>query len=115
MRKTRTYFYTLIAITIIVCLGFLLNIQLIQSLSRSAFHSALTPWLAATAAICAFIFLNNKHYWLIMLGSSIICALFFHFISAGMNSLSVLGLLGRTLGFLSIVYLLNYIRLIFRK
>lgn len=115
MKKRNIYLYILISAVAIILFGFLLEISLIKDTSRSTFNSAINPWIAASAAICAFLFINKKHYWFIMLGCAIIISIALQFLVFKASGISINLILIRSLAFLSIVYILNYLKLLIGK
>ena len=113
MKKSTAYFSILIITLAIVLIGYLVPVGSIKHFAHAAFHAAFNPWIAASAAVCAFIFLNNKHYWLINIACAFIIAIAFVLIHKG--GLGVFSILSKAVAFVYIVYILNYIRLILGK
>lgn len=113
MKKSTAYFSILIITLAIVLIGYLVPVGSIKHFAHAAFHAAFNPWIAASAAACAFIFLNNKNYWLINIACSVIIAVAFVLIHKG--GLGAFGILSKAVAFIYIVYILNYIRLIIGK
>ncbi len=114
MRKKSTYLYFLALIVILVAAGYALNIHLIKNAAIAIIKNMKDLWICASAAVCAFIFMGNKHYWLINIGCGVIAALIMEIAvrghSLGLYSLSII-----TLAFLGIVYLLNLVKVVFTK
>lgn len=83
MKKSTAYFSILIITLAIVLIGYLVPVGSIKHFAHAAFHAAFNPWIAASAAACAFIFLNNKNYWLINIACAVIIAVAFVLIHKG--------------------------------
>lgn len=113
MKKNTAYFSILIITLVVVLIGYLVPVGSIKHSAHTAFHAAFNPWIAVSAAACAFIFLNNKHYWLINIACAVIIAVAFVLIHKG--GLGAFGILNKAVAFIYIVYILNYIRLIIGK
>lgn len=77
------------------------------------FMPRLIPGLPLRPLPGAFIFLNNKNYWLINIACAVIIAVAFVLIHKG--GLGAFGILSKAVAFIYIVYILNYIRLIIGK
>ena len=113
MKKNTTYLTILIATIAIVLIGFLLPVPTIKSFVLSTYKVSLTPWIAVSAAACAFIFLNNKHYWLIIIACGLICGILVLLLNN--NSISAYKVITRTTAFTYICYILNYIKFLIGK
>lgn len=114
MRKKSTYLYFLALIVILVAAAYALNIHFIKSAAHGIIHSAANPWIFASAAVCAFIFMGSKRYWLINIGCALIAALVIELLIKG-HHLGLYSLTICALAFLSVVYLLNLIKVVFTK
>lgn len=114
MRKKSTYLYLLTAIIIIIAIGFIMNISQIKSVTNTTLTMMTSPWVCAAAAICAFIFIGNKNYWLINGGCAFIASLAIQFLVIGSGA-GLYTILVRALAFLIVVYLLNLIKILFTK
>lgn len=114
MRKKSTYLYFLAIIVILIAAGYALNIHLIKNATVSILKNMRDLWICASAAICAFIFMGNKHYWLINIGCAIIAALVIELLVKG-HHLGIYSLSIIALAFLGIIYLLNLIKVVFTK
>lgn len=114
MRKKSTYLYFLALIVILIAAAYALNIHFIKSAAHGIIRSAANPWICASAAVCAFIFMGNKHYWLINIGCALIAALIIELLVKG-HHFGIYPLTISMLAFLSVVYLLNLIKVIFTK
>lgn len=114
MRKKSTYLYFLALVTILVAAAFALNITVIKSAVHTLFSMISNPWVCAAGAISAFIFTGNKYYWLVNIAVALIVSLLIQFfvINGGFATYTILI---RALAFLSIVYLLNLIRVLIAK
>lgn len=114
MTKTRTYFTILIIAVAIIAAGYIVNIHAIKHFTDLCLGHAGNNILAVSAAVCAFIFLGNKNYWLINLGCSAAIALLLQFIIKG-NGFSILIFATQIVTFLSIIFLMNLIKLVVNK
>lgn len=114
MSKTMTYFYILTAIAIVAAVGYIMNIGLIKSFYNLCFQFAQQNILSVSAAICAFIFLGNKNYWLIMAGCAIATAIIIQFVIIGHNG-SELVWAARIATFLGVVFIMNFVKLLVNK
>lgn len=114
MSKTKSYFTILIAALVVIAIGFIMNINMIKSFVVMCFNFAGNNIQSITAAVCAFIFLGNKNYWLIMLGCAIITALVVQIVVMG-QSAGILILAARTVTFMAIVFLMNFAKLLINK
>ena len=113
MKKSTAYLTILIATIAIVLIGFLLPVPTIKSFAISTYKVAFNPWIAASAAACAFIFLNNKHYWLIIIAGGLICGILVLLLNN--KNINAYGILTRATAFSYICYILNYIKFLIRK
>ncbi len=114
MSKTKTYMTILVAAIAIIVIGFIMNINMIKSFVMMCFEFAGNNIQSVAAAICAFIFLGNKNYWLIMLGCAIITALAVQVVVMG-QSAGILILTARVVTFMAIVFLMNFAKLLINK
>lgn len=114
MRKKSTYIYTLLAVSLLIVIGFILNIPIIRNNALMIFNFMGNPWVAVTAAVSAFIFMGKKHYWLINGAVAIIASLGIQYLIIS-HSAGIVTIIGRAVAFLVIVYVLNLIRVIFSK
>lgn len=114
MRKKSSYLYFLATIIILIAAAFALNISVIKTLTHSVLTMATSPWVCAVAAISAFIFTGNKHYWLINTAAAVIAAIAIQFFIIG-GSLVLMIILARVLAFLAIVYILNLLKILIVK
>ena len=74
MSKTKSYFTILAIAVIIIAAGYIMNIAAIKSFTSQYLTFAGQNILSVSAAVCAFIFLGSKNYWLIILGCAIAAA-----------------------------------------
>ena len=113
MKTGTTYFTILIATIATITIGFLLPVPAIKSFTLTSYQVAFNPWLAVSAAACAFIFLNNKHYWLMIICCGLITGILI--LALNNKSINTYGVLTRATAFTYICYILNYIRYIIGK
>lgn len=116
MSRKKLYFTILIAALILVAAAFLLNIKPI-AVTLGVMRGMINEWpVWISAVICAFVFSKFKNYWLVMLVCAFAtsCAvqafLFSPLIKAGFYTISV-----RALLFMCIVFIIDYLRLIFKR
>ncbi len=114
MSKTKSYFTILAAAVIIVAVGYIMNIASIKSFTAQCLGFAGQNVLSVSAAVCAFIFLGNKNYWLIILGCAIAAAIIIQFLIIG-HGAGIITLAARTVTFLAIVFLMNFVKLMINK
>ena len=113
MSKKKTYFSILIAAVVIIALAYLLNIGQLKSFLNSCAHYASNNWLSTTAAVCAFVFLGNRNYWLLMLGCALATAIILQLIK--MSGLGLMATLAMIISFVAIVFVMNLIKLVINK
>lgn len=114
MSKTKSYFTILIAVIAIIAVGYIMEIGTITSFTNKCLNYAGQNILSVSAAICAFLFLGNKNYWLIILACGVATALIIQFAILGGN-LNVINLAARVATFMSIVFLMNFAKLLIDK
>lgn len=114
MRKKSAYLYFLAVAAILIAAAFVLNISFIKSAVHSVLHMVSSPWVCAAAAVSAFIFTGNKHYWLVNIAVALIVAVLIQFFIIG-GSFVPYTILMRALAFLCIVYVLNLVRVLFTR
>ena len=112
--KKQHYLYVLAAIIITIAVGYMMHIHFIKSISHQTAHMMFSAYVCIPAAVCAFIFLNNKHYWLLNIAAALITALVIQYGIIG-GGAGVITILSRALAFLAIVYLLNLVTVILNK
>ena len=113
MKKSTAYLTILVVTITIVLVGFFLPIPTIKSFALNTYNTVFNAWIAISATACAFIFLNNKHYWLTI----IICGIITSILISLLNNKGINGyqILTRTTAFSYICFALNYIRLLIGK
>ncbi len=114
MSKTKTYFMILAVAAIVVAVGYIMNIAAIKSFSTMCFNYAGDNWVSVTAAVCAFVFLGNKNYWLILLACAVVAALITQLVIIG-QGIGIMTLAARCVAFLSIAFLMNFVKLLINK
>lgn len=112
--KKNTALYILGTLICLIIAAFIFNIPLIKNISLSTFGMMKSIYVIGSAAICAFIFINNKNYWLIIAGVSIIISLMIQYGVTG-HGAGIYTITTRALAFVVVVYLLNLVRVIFNK
>ncbi len=114
MNKTKTYFAILIIAVAIIAIAYVFNIGQIKSFVSMCLNYAGNNILTTTAAICTFIFIGNKNYWLILLGCALIISLIVQVVISG-HGAGVINTLAQMTTFMSIAFLMNLIKLIINK
>lgn len=114
MRKKSTYLYFLALVVILIASAYALNIHFIKSATHSIMHAVANPWICVSAAASAFIFIGNKRYWLVNIGCAVIVAVILDLVVKG-HHLSAYSLSISVLAFLSVVYILNLIKILISK
>ncbi len=114
MSKTKIYFTILAAIVIVVAIGYIMNINAITYFFNLCLGFAGQNILSVSAAVCAFVFLGNKNYWLIMFGCAVVASLLIQVVIVGQNA-GIVVLAARTATFLAIVFLMNFVKLLINK
>ena len=114
MSKTKIYLIILAITIIAIAAGYIMNIQIIKTICASAIAYAKKPALSVTAAVCAFLFLGNKNYWLIIAGCAIVTSLTIQYLVIG-HGAALFTVAVRACTFIAIVYLMNLVKLIFNE
>ncbi|MBQ7285090.1 MAG: hypothetical protein IJW72_02420 [Alphaproteobacteria bacterium] len=114
MNKTKSYFTILIAVTAVIAVGYIFNIANIIYFTKQCLNYAGNNVIATSAAVCAFIFLGNKSYWLILSGCAAATSLLFQFVING-HGAGLITTLAQMATFLSLAFLMNLVKLIINK
>lgn len=114
MSKKQTYLFILAMGLILIFIGQFMHVSYISRWVSSTWRWMQSPYILVSAAICAFIFINNKKYWAINTGIALIVSLIIQYLILGGGG-SVYVILVRAFAFLVIVYLLNLIKVILDK
>ena len=115
MTKKSTYFSILVTAIIIAVAGVLLNIKPIVSV-LDTMRDMFNEWpIWVLAVICGIVFAKFKHYW----GSILICAIVVAlgsqiYFSGSPSNLDLYRACVRGFSFLGIVFIVDYIRFIFK-
>ena len=106
--KKNTALYILAVIICLFLAAFVFHVPALRHLFHNLYGMLQSPY------ICAFLFINTKNYWLIIAGCGIAAALIIQFAvighGAGLYTIAV-----RALAFVTVVYLLNLVKVIFAK
>ena len=112
--KKNTALYILAAIICLLLAAFVFHIPALKHLFHNLYGMLQSPYILVSAAVCAFLFINTKNYWLIITGCGVAAALIIQFAvmghGAGLYTIAV-----RALAFVTVVYLLNLVKVIFTK
>ncbi|MBR1605097.1 MAG: hypothetical protein IJ660_03195 [Alphaproteobacteria bacterium] len=114
MTKKQTYLFLLAMGLLIIMAAHFMHISYVNHLVNSTWKWMQSPLVFGPAAICAFVFMNNKRYWMINIAAALIVSLVIQFFVVK-GSLVVDAVLIRGFAFLVIVYLLNLIKVILDK
>ena len=115
MTKKSTYFSILVAAVIIAVAGVLLNIRpIVQVLDTM--RDMVNEWpIWVLAVVCGIVFTKSKHYWLSILACAVVVTLGAQiYFSGSMSNLDLYRACVRGFGFLGIVFIVDYIRFIFK-
>lgn len=108
--KKNTALYILAVIICLFLAAFVFHVPALRHLFHNLYGMLQSPYILVSAAVCAFLFINTKNYWLIIAGCGIAAALIIQFAvighGAGLYTIAV-----RALAFVTVVYLLNLVRL----
>ncbi len=112
--KKNTALYILAVIICLFLAAFVFHVPALRHLFHNLYGMLQSPYILVSAAVCAFLFINTKTYWLIIAGCGIAAALIIQFAvighGAGLYTIAV-----RALAFVTVVYLLNLVKVIFAK
>ena len=112
--KKNTALYILAVIICLFLAAFVFHVPALRHLFHNLYGILQSPYILVSAAVCAFLFINTKNYWLIIAGCGIAAALIIQFAvighGAGLFTIAV-----RALAFVTVVYLLNLVKVIFAK
>lgn len=112
--KKNTALYILAVIICLFLAAFVFHVPALRHLFHNLYGILQSPYILVSAAVCAFLFINTKNYWLIIAGCGIAAALIIQFAvighGAGLYTIAV-----RALAFVTVVYLLNLVKVIFAK
>ena len=114
MSKTKSYFSILIVAVAIIAIGYIMEIGSITSFTNKCLNYAGQNILSVSAAVCAFLFLGNKNYWLIIGACAVVAALIIQFILIG-GGAGVITIAARAVTFIAIVFLMNFAKLLINK
>lgn len=109
MSTMKSYLYIIAAAVIVIAAAFVVPIAPVKSFCLTCFGFMQQNVLIGAAAICAFIFLGNNHYWFIIAGCAIITALIIQFAIVGHNA-AIITWVARVTAFMTIVFLMNFVR-----
>lgn len=114
MKTKRMYVYSATVIGLIFLIALFFKIGTItQFYANTIFHMT-DIWVFIPAAAIAFVFLNNKHYWLIAAGSAVVASIAIQlFVVKSGFPLGVI--FPRAVAFFAIVYVMNFARVMLNK
>lgn len=114
MSRRQVYYYIFAAAVILLLAGFFMPIPAIKGLAHSTAAMMQNPLVFGPAAICAFIFMGNKNYWLINLGCALAASLIIQYLVIG-HGAGLYTIMVRAFAFLIVVYILNLIKVFINK
>lgn len=112
--KKNTALYILAIIICLLLAAFVFHIPALKQLVHSIYSMIQSPYILISAAVCAFLFINTRNYWLIISGCGIVASLIIQFAIIG-HGAGIYTLAVRALAFITVVYLLNLVKVIFTK
>ena len=114
MRSKSTYLWLLAILAIVIAVSYALNIAIVKSIVAGTVASITSPWILALSAAAAFILTDNKYYWIMNIACAVIAAVILQiFVFGGVVGFWVV--LYKTLAFLTVVYILNLIKILITK
>ena len=114
MRKKSTYLVFLALIAIVVAFAYILNIVVLKNMIAGIIRYIQSSWILALAAVSAFIFANNRYYWMVNIACAVVVSIVLQLVVFG-GSLGLWVIIYQSLAFLSVVYLLNLIKVLITK
>ena len=112
--KRKTALYILAVIICLILAAYIFHIPALKGFFHQIFHMGKSPYILVSAAVCAFLFINTRNYWVIIAGCGIVAALIIQFAvighGAGLYIIAV-----RAAAFIMVVYLLNLVKVILAK
>lgn len=114
MSKKQTYLFVFAMGLIIIFIGKFMGFSHINKVVHSTWKYMQSSYIFIPAAVCAFVFMNNKKYWLINTGIALLISLVVQYIILGGGGTLYI-ILTRAFAYLVIVYLLNLIKIILDK
>jgi len=114
MSKRQTYLFILAMGLLLILIGQFMRISFINRLVANTLVWIENPMIFGSAAVCAFVFMNNSKYWMINSGIALAVSLIVqYFVIESIGN--VYGILVRAFAFLVVVYLLNLIKVVLDK
>ena len=113
MKKRRSYLTILTAIGLIFLCGVFFNSKGIKDFYIAILAQMSVICVLAPAALVAFIFIDNKNYWLIVLGFAVFIGVAVQ-VYVG-NGFPMMLILARTSAFVGIVFLMNLTKVFMSK
>lgn len=116
MSRKKLYLIIAAVCVVVGILGILLNIKPI-AVTLGVMNGMADEWqIWATAILCAFVFSRVKHYWITMVGCSLIASLLYQaYLFNPLISVDFYTVCVRALLFIAIVFGIDYLRLIFKR
>lgn len=114
MSKKQTYLFILAMGLILIFVGQFMHISYINRVTQNTWTWMQSPYIFASAAICAFIFMNNGKYWYINTVVAIVASLIIQYVLIK-GGFALYIILIRAFAFLVVVYLLNLVKVILDK
>ena len=114
MGKKRNYIAILAVVTAVFLVGVLFDIHVIREFYLAVFAHMTASDVIIIAALVGFVFVGNKHYWLIVLGSAVVASIFIQLVLVGNGFVGYL-ILTRIVAFIAIVFALNCAKIFINK
>ena len=106
----KTYFTIFAVALIVIFASYMTNFSLITKEVNAIFQNMKNIYVAIAAVALALLLTKTKHYWLVMLGASIVAAIIIQVVLGGGAIVSI-ALLYKVLAFLVYAYLVQLVRL----
>lgn len=114
MSRRNLYFGICIGLIILIIASLMLNIRFVTQ-NLEIMQKMMFDWrLLISAVILAFVFSKSKNYWLMMIGCAFVVAIIIQVVFYGLKA-GLLTILLRAIVFLFVVYVIDYMRLIFKR
>ena len=114
MSKRQTYLFILAMGLMLIFIGQFMHISYINRITANTLTWIKSPYVFVPAAVCAFIFMNNKKYWMINTGIAVVVSLAIQYLIVH-GSASLYTILIRAFAFLVVIYVMNLIKIILDK
>lgn len=114
MKKRRNYVMILAVIAAVLLIGILLNIRGIKDFYIAVLGHMTASEVIICAALVGFVFIGNKNYWLIVLGSAFVVSIFIQLVIVGNGFMGYI-IFTRICAFVALVYAMNFVKIFVNK